>query len=609
MIRLMNTVRFVCVLAALLNIVDSVSVGAEPSPRPNIVVILADDLGYGELSCHGNPVLKTPHLDRLHAESVRFTDFHVAPMCTPTRGQLMTGLDAVRNGALNVSSGRTLLRRDITTLPELLKDRGYATGLFGKWHLGDNYPYRPQDRGFDETVTFPSSHIGSVPDAWMNDYFDDTYLHNGRPQKYHGYTTDVFFDEAIAWIKSRKDQGEPWFTYIATAAPHSPHYVPPKYREAATARLEAALPKLPELAPAQRGQLARYLGMIENLDENIARLERFLTAENLGNNTVFIFMSDNGTTFGDQYYPCGMRGRKVTLWEGGHRVPLFIRWPGGGLGTPRDLPQLAHVQDVLPTLLDIVGAKPPADFRLDGISLLPLMRGTAQDLPDRTLFINYSRMPISGEQESVVKMDGAAVLWRRWRYLNNRELYDLATDPLQQRDVAAEHPQIVAELRGRLESWWRRNQSLANEPQRVVIGNDAENPTMLTACEWWDVFVDQQAQVRRGVLKNGTWHLDVAQPGRYEIELRRWPREANLALNESAPAAKLTDGELPKGEALPISRASVHIDAQQQTMNVSGEGAVFTFSLRPGPAELQAAFLDAEGKPLVGAYYAYIRRL
>jgi arylsulfatase A-like enzyme len=577
--------------------------------KPNIIVILSDDQGYGELSCHGNPVVRTPNLDRLHAESVRFTDFHVAPMCTPTRGQLMTGLDAVRNGALNVSSGRTLLRRDVAALPELLKRGGHVTGLFGKWHLGDNYPFRPQDRGFDEVVTFPSSHIGAVPDAWLNDYFDDTYLHNGRPRPYRGYTTDVFFDEAMAWMKSCKDKSSPFFTYLATAAPHSPHYVPAKYREAAAARLEAVLPKLPQLAPAQREQLARYLGMIENLDDNIGRLEAFLTAENLHENTVLIFLTDNGTTFGDQYFPCGMRGKKVTLWEGGHRVPFFIRWPGGGLGAPRDVPQLTQVQDVLPTLLDIVGASAPERVNFDGMTLLPLLRGEKGGLPDRTLFINYSRMPFSTPAEATVKMEGAAVLWQRWRFLNNRELYDLSRDPLQQRDVAADQPQIVADLRQQLEAWWKQNAAQANEPQRIIIGHDAENPTMLTACEWWNVFVDQQAQVRRGELKNGTWHLEVAQAGQYEIELRRWPRDARFALNAPAPATKLTDGELPEGNPIPIARARLRIGPHEQTIKAEGEYVTFTIPLERGSAQLHATFLDADDKPLMGAYYAHIRRL
>jgi arylsulfatase A-like enzyme len=207
-------------LIAALSLLASYALPA--APRPNVIVLITDDQGHGDLSCHGNPVVRTPHLDRLHAEAVRFTDFHVAPMCTPTRGQLMTGVDALRNGAMNVSSGRTLLRREFPTLPALLRGGGYGTGLFGKWHLGDNHPYRPHDRGFDHAVWFPSSHLGSVPDAWNNHYQDDTYRVNGDQRRFSGYTTDVLFSEAMDWMRARQKEGRPFFCYLATAAPHGP---------------------------------------------------------------------------------------------------------------------------------------------------------------------------------------------------------------------------------------------------------------------------------------------------------------------------------------------------------------------------------------------------
>ena len=200
-----------------------VALGAE---RPNVILVMTDDQGYGELSAHGNPILETPHLDRLHSQSVRFTDFHVAPMCTPTRGQLLTGLDAARNGAINVSSGRTLLRAELPTMADFFKANGYRTGIFGKWHLGDNTPYRPEQRGFEEALWFPSSHINSVPDYWNNDYFDDTYIRNSERRQYEGYCTDVFFREAVAWMKRSAAAGEPFFAYIPTNAPHGPWWRP-----------------------------------------------------------------------------------------------------------------------------------------------------------------------------------------------------------------------------------------------------------------------------------------------------------------------------------------------------------------------------------------------
>ena len=214
---------------ALLLVLGFVSTAVAALTRPNVILVLTDDQGYGDFFCHGNPVLKTPNLDRLHDQSIRFTDFHVAPMCTPTRGQLLTGVDALRNGAMNVSSGRTLLRRDIPTMPQIFAVNGYRTAMFGKWHLGDNYPYRPQDRGFQESLWFPSSHISSAPDFWNNDYFDDVYVRNGKRQAVNGYCTDVFFREAMQWMGERADRREPFFCYLPLNAPHGPLFVPAKY--------------------------------------------------------------------------------------------------------------------------------------------------------------------------------------------------------------------------------------------------------------------------------------------------------------------------------------------------------------------------------------------
>jgi arylsulfatase A-like enzyme len=590
------------------------AVAAEPR-RPNVIVLITDDQGYGDLSCHGNPVVRTPHLDRLHGESVRFTDFHAAPMCTPTRGQLMTGVDALRNGAMNVSSGRTLLRREFPTLPELLRGAGYATGHFGKWHLGDNHPYRPHDRGFDRAVWFPSSHIGAVPDFWQNHYLDDRYWENGARRQFSGYTTDVFFREAMSWMKGQRDAAKPFFCYLATAAPHGPHFVPAKYREAVRLRLDAAQAHLPALPPAMRTNLMNFLGMIENIDENVGRLEDFLRQEGLRENTVLVYLTDNGSTMGHRYFPAGMKGAKVTLWEGGHRVPLFVRWPAGELGAPRDVATLTHVQDLLPTVLELSGVPLPAGRRFDGLSLAPLLRGRTADWPDRKLVINYSRMPqatdVAGpESQSIPRQDGAAVLWRRWRWLENRSLYDLASDSLQERDVAAQHPEVVAQLRAHLAAWWDGVKDRVNEPQRIAIGHPAESPTMLSACEWWDVFVDQQAQVRRGVRRNGVWHLEVTQPGDYEIELRRWPREAALPIAGGAPTGPHAFGTWPAGEALPIAAARLAVGGQERTAPVGAQDSAvrFVVPLQAGPVELQTWFLDGKGGPVVGAYYAYVAK-
>lgn len=583
--------------------------------RPNVIVLVTDDQGHGDLSCHGNPVVRTPHLDQLHAGAVRFTDFHVAPMCTPTRGQLMTGVDALRNGAMNVSSGRTLLRREFPTLPELLRAGGYGTGLFGKWHLGDNHPYRPHDRGFDHALWFPSSHLGSVPDAWNNHYQDDTYRVNGDRRKFAGYTTDVLFAEAMDWMHARRAEGRPFFCYLATAAPHAPLNVPARYIEAVRARLAAAEPGLPRLEPAFRENLARFLGMIENIDENVGRLEEFLRREGLRDDTVLVYLTDNGSTMGARYFNSGMKGAKISLWEGGHRVPLFVRWPAGGVGGGRDRKELAQVQDLLPTLLDLCGIAPPAAARFDGRSLAPLLLGGSAPWPDRMLVINYSRMPTAAGgagagAASLPSKDGAAVLWGRWRWLENRALYDVAADPLQNKDVAAEHPEIVARMRAHLEEWWNGVKDRVNEPGRVIIGSPAEDPALLTACEWWDVFVDQQAQVRRGIPRNGVWHLEVAEAGEYEIEVRRWPREARAAMTAGLPPQAHAFGGFPAGTALPVARARLRagkIEAAR-TVAADDEAAIFRVWLSAGPTTLQTWLDDDSGRELCGAYYAYVSR-
>lgn len=585
---------------------------AQATP-PNVILIMSDDQGYGELSRHGNPLLKTPYLDQLAAESIRLTDFHVAPMCTPTRGQLMTGQDAFRNGAMNVSSGRTLLRPELKTMADLFQAGGYRTGIFGKWHLGDNYPFRPQDRGFAETLWFPSSHINAVPDFWNNDYFEDTYSHNGERKQYQGYCTDVFFREAKRWIQSDQT-AKPFFVYLPLNAPHGPHFVPNQYRGPIEAAMQEHSEVIKHLKPARRKTLVSYLAMCANIDDNIGQLAQFLKESKLDQNTIVIFLTDNGSTMGPDYFNAGMRGRKVTLWEGGHRVPCFIRWPEGQLGMPRDINDLTHVQDLLPTLRELCDL-PSVDQRQDGISLVPRLRGQIESLPERMLVVNYSRMPFPGNKKSLYlsqpRKDGAAVLWKHWRWLEDRELYNLKEDPLQQKNVAESHPETAQKLHRHLNQWWDEVKASAAVPQRVVIGNDAENPMLLTACEWLDVFVDQQGQVRRGVARNGVWHLTVDQPGEYQIELRRWPRESRLKLNEGTPALDVTDGQFGEGRALPIARATIEIGGFHSTgePDNSGEAIVFeNVSLESGPVELKTIMQDSQGAEICGAYYVYLKR-
>ena len=246
---------------------------------PNVIVVLTDDQGYGDFSINGNPVIETPNIDELGRRGIRFTDFHVASMCTPTRAQLMSGLDAMRNGAINVSSGRSLLDPSLKTMADVFREAGYTTGIFGKWHLGDNYPFRPEDRGFDEAIWFPSSHINSVADVWDNDYFDDIYKHNGKRERFHGYCTDVFFDQSISWMEKQADASQPFFAFVPLNAAHWPPYVPDKYRDPAREALEAQPAVLRKMLDARMGRyygdnnkdaLVTFLAMGLNIDENMS---------------------------------------------------------------------------------------------------------------------------------------------------------------------------------------------------------------------------------------------------------------------------------------------------------------------------------------------------
>ena len=604
----MRCFSFLSLLAILL--IEGVVFG-----RPNVVYVMTDDQGYGEISAHGNPILNTPHMDELHGQSIRLSDYHAAPMCTPSRGQLLTGLDAAKNGAINVSSGRTLLRAELPTMANFFQDAGYKTGIFGKWHLGDNYPYRPEDRGFDETLWFPSSHINSAGDFWDNDYFDDTFMVNGKRKQVSGFCTDAFFREAMHWIKRQSDAGEPFFAYIPTNAPHSPFWAPEKELKAAYAAMEGH--DLPQFQGVGRDDLAGFFGMILNIDNNLGRLMDFLEEEGLAEDTILIFQTDNGTNFGDRYFQAGMRGRKAQLWEGGHRVPFFLRWPGGNLGQSRDIQGLTTIQDILPTLLDLCDIEPTNSPRFDGVSLAPVFRGQV-DLPpeDRMIVINYSRLPFDFEYPSPnapsqMHREGGVVLWKRWRMLQDRELYDLESDPLQQTNVIDQYPDVAAKMRAHLDRWWNDVKDIVNEPQAVIIGSDRENPMMLSACEWLDVFVDQQVQVRRGVGKNSYWNLEVAEAGEYEFEVRRWPKEVNASFTEGLPA--MADYRVRwgvEGVALPVGEVRIQLgrEVQRTTVDPSDKSATFTFQLEEGPILLHTWLERSYRDPISGAFFVYVTR-
>jgi arylsulfatase len=446
--RLLRVVKATSVAATLLFlasrsrhvIAEEQSQNSLAGSRPNIVLIITDDMGYGELACHGNPVINTPNLDRLHSESTRFVAFHVSPTCAPTRASLMTGMHEFRNGVTHTIMQRERLALDATTIAELLVKAGYQTGIFGKWHLGDEKPYRPAQRGFTESFIHGAggigqSYAGSCGDFPKNSYFDPYVLHNERVVKTGGYCTDVFFDEAMTWIETNRER--PFFAQIATNAPHSPLICPKKHQE-----------------PYERLGLdeksAAYYGMITNIDDNVGRLMRQLDELNLAERTLVIFMTDNGHTH-DRLFNAGMRGKKGTSYEGGTRVPAFFRWRGK-LRQGTNVGALTSAIDLFPTFAELCGAAVPEALNLDGRSLVPLLRDPQAAWPDRFLFTHLGRWETG--QVAAAKHNICAVRSQRYRLVNNRELYDIANDPGEQINVIDQHPQVVAEMRKAYDDWW-----------------------------------------------------------------------------------------------------------------------------------------------------------
>ncbi len=593
--------------------------------RPNVIIIMTDDQGYPELSIHGNPILKTPNLDKLAETSIRFGDFHAAPMCAPTRGQLLTGMDAAANGLVNVSSGRAFLKPELPTMGNIFMANGYSTGVFGKWHLGANYPYRPQDRGFEESVWFSSSHIGSVSDYWGNDYFDDTYWHNGEHQKFNGYCTDVFFSEAKKMIENSIEDRKPFFAYISTNTPHGPFNAKEEDIKALEEDYEHS--SFPEKKESLQSSLIPYLAMIRNIDMNVGSLLDFLDKKGVRDNTIVVFLTDNGSIMGIRYFNAGMRGMKTELWDGGHRVPCFINWLQGNFkNIGNEVSGLAQVQDILPTLVDLCDLTKPSPISFDGMSLAPVLRGEEQISEDRMLIINYSRMPgfihyPAPHGQTVVRKEGAAVLWKGWRLLESRELYNINVDPLQKENVYMQNLQVVEKMEDQLDIWWDGVKKDVNEPQKIIIGSDNENPSILTACDWLDVFIDQQPQISRGEQKNSYWCLDVAQEGDYKIELRRWPKETDSPI--AGECTMIDRNGKIGGTALPIVSASIYIGGMELrsisektpygfeglTKEVSPEDKAITFDvhLKPGPIYLHT-FFNIRSQGIIGAYYAYVTR-
>ena len=555
--------------------------------KPNLILVMTDDQGYGDLGCHGNPVLKTPELDKLHSESIRFTDFHVSPFCTPTRAALMTGNHPGYTGAYRTSSGRTMMHPDEKTVAHLFADAGYVTGMVGKWHLGDNAPHRPQDRGFQDVVWHRCGGIGQASDYWGNDYFDDTYERNGTFEKFEGYCTDVWFREGLRFVEQNRNK--PFFLYLALNAPHGPYRVPPEWAQPYKGNKQVANPN--------------FYGMIANIDFNMGRLRSRLNELGLAENTILVFMTDNGTSAGAKFkgldseplkgYNAGMRGKKSSVYDGGHRVPFFVYWPKGGLTGGKDINTIAAHIDVLPTLADLCDIPVPDGYEPDGISLKPLLDGSKQP-SKRGFHVIQFHGGAGGRALPSEPHAYSVVLTERWRLVNSdgQSLYDIQADPAQRNDVSAQHPDVVEKLRAAYMPFWDKV-SPRMTPVRIDLGNPAENPTVLCSQDWylpkgnppWNFNA-----IKRLPKVTGPWMVEVKHAGCYRITLRQYPREAD--------------------KPVVAVRAKVEIAGQEKecTVEPGSKGVVFEVDLPAGPTELVTYLYDDQGKA-GGAYFTEVEWL
>ncbi|HAT20553.1 MAG TPA: arylsulfatase [Verrucomicrobiales bacterium] len=430
-----------------------------PAKVPNVILVITDDQGYGPVGRHGHPWIRTPNLDALYDKSARFTRFLVSPTCSPTRSAIMTGRHPLKNGVTHTILERERMTLKATILPQVLKTAGYTSGIFGKWHLGDEDPYQPHKRGFDEAFIHGAGGIGqaykcSCADAPGNKYFDPVIRHNGSFVKTKGYCTNIFFTAALGWIKSVKDKDAPFFAYITTNAPHGPFIAPPSNTKRFT---DIGFGK------SQAG----FYGMIENIDENMGHLLARMEEWKLFENTILIFMSDNGMTGGGggrpgkpmakghPFFNAGQKGLKGSVDEGGVRVPFFVRWDGKY--ATGDINGLSAHIDILPTLAAVAGAKLPGN-QVEGRSLLPLLLGQKIKMADRYLFSQKARWPTASDPDRH-QWSSFAVRNSRYR-LVGKQLFDMVTDPGQKTDVADRHPEVVKEMRTAYDRFWQEARPL-----------------------------------------------------------------------------------------------------------------------------------------------------
>jgi len=491
--------------------------------HPNVILVITDDQGYGDLGCTGNPNIKTPVLDNLSKESIRFSKFYVCPVCAPTRAGLMTGRYSLRTGVRDTYNGGAMMAASEVTIAEMLKKSGYTTGIFGKWHLGDNYPMRPCDQGFDESVIHLSGGMGQPGDitTWErgdSSYFDPVLWHNGIRKEYKGYCTDIFAGEALKFIESNKNR--PFFCTIAFNAPHTPLQVPDEYYNRykgsdPSAGFPPNSANFPEMSEKDKEDARRVYAMVTNIDDHMGRLLKKLDELQLSEQTIVIFMTDNGPQ--QRRFNAGLRGLKSSVYEGGIRVPFWIRYPVFQ-NNHKDIEYPAANIDVFPTLAELCHAEIPSGRKLDGISLVPLLTGKQPAVKNRSLFFYWSRhSPEMNNNMAIMKGNYKLVANTEYNApIAKFQLYDLDNDPYEQDNIVGNYPGKAEELRQEMEMTFRDlvgSENLSNRP-RIEVGTHHENPVILNrndADGQWGIWEQEEIF--------GLWRLKINE-GKYTIRFR-----------------------------------------------------------------------------------------
>ena len=447
--------------------------------KPNIILIITDDQGYGDIGYNGNSHIKTPNLDLLATNSMRFNNFYVSPVCAPTRSSLLTGRYSLRTGVTDTYNGGAMMSNDETTLAEILKENNYQTGIFGKWHLGDNYPFRPTDQGFHESLIHLSGGIGQVGDftnyyKGNRSYFDPILWHNNEQKKYEGYCSDIFTDEAIKFIEDNKSNQ--FFCYLSFNAPHTPLQVPDKYYDLYKNVDPSVISESEKISMTEKNILdaKRIYGMVTNIDDNVGKLVSKLKELNIDKNTILIFMTDNGP---QQFrYVSNLRGLKSSVYNGGIKVPFYLSYPkihDAGL----DLDNFSAHIDVLPSLLDLCDIETPKNIKIDGKNFLN------KSTEERSFFSYWTRKsPELYQNMSLNK--GNYKLVGNTNYdspIERFELFDIDNDPYEMENLIENKKELAIQMKLEMDNIYNElinSKNIKNKP-RIIIGSEFENPTYL----------------------------------------------------------------------------------------------------------------------------------